>query len=694
MFSAKKLLIANRGAIVSRISRTARRMGWVTVGLVAEDDRSLPYLKDVDEIYSLGDGDARETFLCVDRILAIAKKAKVTAIHPGYGFLSETADFAQAVEEVGFLFVGPTSQSLRKLGNKKLAKILAQQCNVPVIPGIEVGGVAGPFDSPEFRQLHFPLLVKAQSGGGGRGMRIVESPAGMSEVLESASREARENFGDGSLLLERYFRKSKHIEIQVAFDGQGRGIAFGERECSVQRRHQKIIEESPSSHLSDGAREQLQDWALKICRAGGYRNVATVEFLWDFDEFLATGRELFFFLEVNARLQVEHAVTEERYAGIDLVEMQLRIAQGELFSEADEDLISKAESPLAKMISTQPSGYALECRLCAEEPAQKFKPEAGEIVHFDRFSPAVRWEIGVQSGVKVSPLFDSMIAKVIAHGETRELAIQKMHLALSQLQILGLATNRDFLIFALDQKEFVNGQHHVQIISEIWLKSYVEKNQLERNQKKFLQAALAYLFLLQTHSHAKVLPEDFRLSPGARQVVIRLDSVEIDLHLTVRRTFNGEWQFQFENHDGATEKLAFEFVDLTQIGEVVRLEFWWEGQRHIVVGAAAKDLEESKKWRVTGQPCGSYSFELGGRSFSHHRGQGISQSYHGKVLKILKKPGERVEKGEVILVMESMKMETHVSSGYSGVVTAMLCREGELYVGKQKPFEIEVDGGQ
>ncbi len=681
MSFAKRLLIANRGAIASRIARTARRLGWRTVGVVVEGDRSLPYVDQMDAVVSLGDGDAQATFLNIEKILAAAKDTGATAIHPGYGFLSESAEFAQAVEDAGLLFVGPTAKNIKALGNKRAAKVLAQKNEIPVVAGIELAADKASSQSPLPKDLQFPLLIKAQAGGGGRGMRIVTRSEDLAPAIASAQREAESHFGDGSLLLERYFQKSKHLEIQVAFDDQGKGFVFGERECSVQRRYQKLIEESPSPHLSTQGRQKLQDWALKICQDVGYRSVATVEFLWDYEEFLKSGKESFFFLEVNSRLQVEHAVTEERFSGLDLVEVQLRIAVGELFDGGSEEAET---SPLKGMAALQPRGHVIECRLCAEDPEQNFRPESGFLGWFEPMDCGVRWELGVRSESDISPAFDSMIAKVIATADDRLGAIQKMQRALGSLRCLGPITNREFLIFALAQNEFAEGSQSVQSVESSFLPDFLLARRQNAIALRSLRIALAYLILAKVaEAAAKTpLPCDFRLSPAKRRVAIRLFGESEDAQCLVQSRSSDLWRFQIAD----SEDVELQLENFQQSQGRLQLTYWRQDQKE---RAWAMQDRLTGDWQVGSAMWESFSFGPGGQSQSSGPVLETLKSFHGKILKICKHPGDRVTKDDVVLVMESMKMETHVSADRSGIVRALHCREGEMYSGRQKPFDIE-----
>ena len=418
------VLVANRGEIAGRVFRTARSMGMRCVAVYVDADADSPFVADADEAVRLTGG-----YLDGAEIIAAALATGAEAVHPGYGFLAENADFAAAVEAAGLVWVGPSPEVIGTMGDKLAAKGAAVEAGVPTLPSSD--------DPADDSQVGYPLLVKAVAGGGGKGMHVVDSPDGLVEAVASARREATRAFGDDRVFLERYMPRSRHIEIQVLGDSHGNLVHLGERECSIQRRHQKIIEESPSTAVDRDLRAAMGDAALRLARGIGYRSAGTVEFLVD-DE----TRE-FFFLEVNTRLQVEHPVTEE-VTGIDLVREQLRIAAGEPLGYGQDDITF--------------TGHAIEARLYAEDPSAGFLPATGTLVAFDPAdSPAVRWDSGVEAGSHVGVDFDPMLAKVIAHGPTRTEAAGCLALALERLHTGGVTTNRHFLAATLRHDAFLSG---------------------------------------------------------------------------------------------------------------------------------------------------------------------------------------------------------------------------------------------
>ncbi|HUI08797.1 MAG TPA: acetyl-CoA carboxylase biotin carboxylase subunit [Bacteroidota bacterium] len=447
MSRVRKILIANRGEIALRIMRTCRAMGIATVAVYSEADRTAPHVAAADEAVPIGPPPSAESYLRIDRILEAAAATGADAVHPGYGFLSENPLFAEAVSGAGLLFIGPPAGAIRAMGDKTAARALASGAGVPTVPGTP-GALRDAAEAREFCARHgFPVLVKAAAGGGGKGMRIVSREGELEGALRAARSEAGSAFGDDRVFLEKYFESPRHIEIQIFADGLGNAIHMGERECSIQRRHQKVIEESPSVALDDGMRRRMGETALRVARSCNYVNAGTVEFLVD-------GERNFYFLEMNTRLQVEHPVTELR-TGLDLVALQIRVASGEELPLRQEDVAF--------------SGHAIECRICAEDPANNFLPSTGTIVHLR--TPAgegIRDDRGVGEGGEVSVYYDPMIAKLIAWGPTREIASGRLVRALRAYEVLGVKTNIPLCLFVLEHPAFRSGDISTHFIQAHW----------------------------------------------------------------------------------------------------------------------------------------------------------------------------------------------------------------------------------
>lgn len=433
----RRLLVANRGEIVCRIARTARRLGITTIAVYSDADRDARHVRLADEAYHLGASPAAESYLDIVRVLSLARRVGADAVHPGYGFLSENAAFAQACSDAGLSFIGPPAAAIAAMGSKSASKAAMAAVGVPVAPGYH--GAEQSLDRlrAEAERIGFPLIVKASAGGGGKGMQVVRSAAELPAAIESAQRLARTAFTDDRLLLERYFPKARHVEVQVFADSQGDVVALYDRDCSVQRRHQKIIEEAPAPGLSDEVRTAMAQAAITAARAVGYVGAGTVEFLLD-------GARHFYFMEMNTRLQVEHPVTE-LITGIDLVEWQLRIAQGEALPKRQEEIALH--------------GAAIEARLYAEDPAHGYLPSVGRIAHlrWPTATPALRLDSGVDAGDDVSPFYDPLLGKVIAWGESRTEADDRLREALLGLEITGVTTNRALLTSVLADEEFRRG---------------------------------------------------------------------------------------------------------------------------------------------------------------------------------------------------------------------------------------------
>jgi len=440
----RSVLIANRGEIAVRIARALRERGLRSVAVYSEADRLAAHVLAADEAHPIGPAASARSYLRSDKLIEVAKAAGAEAIHPGYGFLSERADFARAVEDAGLVFIGPTADTIAAMGDKTEARRRMSEAGVPIVPGL-TGSVAD-VDEAEYaaRDIGFPVLLKAAAGGGGKGMRVVDAPAELRSAFEAAAREALGAFGDGSIYLERYLARPRHIEIQVLGDDHGNVVHLGERECSIQRRHQKLIEEAPSTVLSASERQAMGDAAVKAARAVNYRGAGTVEFLYQ--------DGAFFFLEMNTRLQVEHPVTE-LVTGIDLVEWQLRVADGEPLAFRQEDISLE--------------GHALECRITSEDPFGGFLPATGVISHLEIPSgPGVRWDGGIQQGSEVSPHYDPLLGKLVTWGADRDVAIARMARALNELVIAGLETSASFHRRVVDEPDFRAGTLSTRYLEE------------------------------------------------------------------------------------------------------------------------------------------------------------------------------------------------------------------------------------
>jgi len=440
-----KILIANRGEIAIRILRACKELGIKTVAVYSEADKNSQHAQLADEAIHIGAASPQESYLNIEKIIGAAKQTDADAVHPGYGFLSENASFALAVESAGLKFIGPSADSIRAMGDKAESKIRMKKAGVPTVPGFE--GLESESDFKKAaKEIGYPVLIKASAGGGGKGMRIVEEEAGLGEAIQSAAREALNSFGDSRLLVEKYIPNAHHIEFQVFGDQHGHLVHLFERECSVQRRHQKIIEETPSPLLTKELRAKMGEAAVNAARAVHYYNAGTIEFI--FDPLRSTLREpqggAFYFLEMNTRLQVEHPVTELT-TGLDLVQWQIRVAAGEHFPYQQEQLTQR--------------GHAIECRVYAEDPADRFLPSTGKLLQYiEPRGPGIRVDSGFRAGDEVTHFYDPLLAKLIVHAENKEVAIQKMQAALREFVVHGVVTNIDFMQAVLSHPDFANGK--------------------------------------------------------------------------------------------------------------------------------------------------------------------------------------------------------------------------------------------
>jgi len=441
----RKILIANRGEIAIRIHRSASEMGIATVAIFSDVDRSAPHVLNATEAYPLCGNPSNETYLNMEKILAIAAKANCDAVHPGYGFLSENSEFARAVIASGLTFIGPPASAMKALGGKTSARNLMKEAGVPIVPGTTTAVKNSREASKAAKEIGYPVLLKAVHGGGGKGMRKVDREEDLEQALLQAQSESSKAFNSGDVFIEKYLSNPRHVEIQILADMHGNIVHLGERECSIQRRHQKLVEECPSSRLSDSLRSAMGDAAVAAARSAGYVNAGTVEFLVDSDN-------SFYFLEINTRLQVEHPVTELVY-GIDLVKTQIRIAEGESLPFRQEELV--------------PRGHAIECRICAEDPFENFLPSTGTI---EEYAPSggygIRNDSGVMRGTTVPHFYDPLLAKLIVWGSDRKEAIRRLDRALSEYVLSGVSTTIPFCSFVVKHPAFMKGDYDIRFVEK------------------------------------------------------------------------------------------------------------------------------------------------------------------------------------------------------------------------------------
>ncbi len=488
----KKILIANRGEIAVRVAKTARRMGIATVAVYSDADAGAPHKRACDEAVRIGTAPPADSYLKIERIIDAMKRTGAEAVHPGYGFLSENEKFADALDAEGLIFIGPTAATIRAMGSKSAAKDLMERAGVPTTPGYQGTDQSLETFRRECARIGYPVLLKATAGGGGKGMKIVERDGDLAEQLASAQREGKNSFGDERVLVEKYIPRARHLEVQIVGDGQGKVLHFFERDCSVQRRHQKIIEEAPAPRLPADVRRRLHEIGVNAGKAVDYRGAGTVECLYD-------GKDAVFFMEMNTRLQVEHPVTEE-ITGVDLVALQLRVAAGEGLELDQTDI--------------REQGHAFEARLYAENPDNNFAPSIGTLTTL-RLPREARTDSGVEEGQTITPFYDPMIAKIIRHGATREEALARLRAALAEIRVAGLETNAQFLHRLASDADFIAGDVSTRYIAEHEATLFAKRPADDR----VIAAALADLILQEPSSMDPwATLTGFRLNKPAKSV--------------------------------------------------------------------------------------------------------------------------------------------------------------------------------
>ncbi len=648
-----RLLVANRGEIARRIFRSAREMGIATVAVYADGDVDAPFVAEADEAIALGGTSSAETYLDTGKVIAAAARSRADAVHPGYGFLSENADFARSVMEAGLVWVGPSPEAIAAMGDKLSAKELMRKAGVPTLSAVHLDG--GTDLAAAASEVGFPVLVKAAAGGGGRGMRVVESEGELADAVEGARREAEAAFGDGTVFLERWLASSRHVEIQILGDLHGNLVHCFERECSIQRRHQKIIEEAPSPVVSEDLRARMGAAAVAAGQAIGYSSAGTVEFLVEQPADGSAPTD-FRFLEVNTRLQVEHPVTEE-ITGLDLVREQLRIAQGERLGFGQADLAI--------------GGHAIEARLYAEDPANDFLPQNGRVECWQPASGTkARFDSGIESGSEVGIEFDPMLAKVIVGAPTRREAALRLARALETTRVQGIRTNRDFLVSTLRSPEFLAGDTTTDFIERV-APAPVRLPSTEEIVAAGISAALAAQY--DRRRAARIHPT---ITSGWRNTVMPHERAEFEtgagdtLRIEYRMKRDGRFDTRATAGRGEPSLHSVELRRRTEDGvEVVidgrrrRSTVTSRGDRWLVHGPEGDvELRELPRFPVAGPEA------VAG---------GLTAPMPGKVIATHRAVGDRVESGQLLLVLEAMKMEHRVTAPAPGTVSEFRVTEGE-----------------
>jgi geranyl-CoA carboxylase alpha subunit len=632
----RKILIANRGEIALRIMRTARRLGLGVVAVYSDADAGALHVREADEAVRIGEALPSQSYLNIEAIIAAAKSSGADAIHPGYGFLAENEDFARACRDAGLVFIGPSPDAIKAMGNKAGAKEIMRAAGVPCVPGYQGADQSGAAMLAEAGKIGFPVMIKAVAGGGGRGMRLVADAAAFPDSLRGARSEAQGAFGDPDVILERAIADPRHIEIQVFGDAFGDAIHLGERDCSVQRRHQKLIEEAPSPAVSPALRARMGAIAVAAIKSLRYQGAGTLEFLLD-----ASGE--FHFMEMNTRLQVEHPVTEA-ITGLDLVELQLRIAAGEPLGLTQEDI--------------RFSGHAIEVRLCSEDAAHDFMPQSGRMALW-RMPTEIRVEHALQSGCEIPPFYDSMIAKLISHGATRDEARRKLIHGLEQTAAFGVTTNQAFLAACLAHPSFAAGEATTAFIAQN------RDNLLARRKDASQEAALAALLLYVTDANAPPWRSGRTLA-AAFPLPLRIEHHGI-LDLEIVRERDGGYLVSLDGGEHRFEIAALggETIRFRSGGVMESATFLRDRDRlyilHRGMTLALRDLSRSA-------PAAAAATGSDGK---------VRATMNGRIVAVLVKAGEKVVAGQPVMTLEAMKMEHVHTAPVAGTIAAIDVAEGE-----------------
>lgn len=666
MLNFTSILVANRGEIACRVIRTARQLGYRTIAVYSDVDAAAPHVQLADESVLIGPGLVTESYLVPDLILKAAEASGAQSIHPGYGFLSENAEFAEAVERAGLIFIGPTPDAIRVMGNKAESKRRMIDAGVPCIPGYEGLDQSNKTLLDEGSKLDLPIMVKAAAGGGGRGMRLVSELSELSNAIKLARAEAEGAFGSGELILETAIIKPRHIEIQVFADSKGNTIHLGERDCSVQRRHQKVVEEAPCPIMTTELREKMGQAAIDVAKSVNYRGAGTVEFLLDENNF-------FYFLEMNTRLQVEHPVTE-LITGQDLVALQLRVAQGEDLQLGQKDL--------------KLDGHAIEVRLYTEDPSQDFMPASGP-VHL--WAPAVgdgiRIDDGIVTGQSISPFYDPMVAKIIGYGDTRESARLKLLIALKKTVLFGTPSNKDFLISCLERQSFIDGDATTAFISE----EFSDEDMAVKPPTFSDSAVAACIDLVREHqSHSKTalrVSEKLRNWTNASPLVSRkqyhFDDLIYDFSISpVEKNAD-----EFCVSDIATGQCSI--IKISNTSDI-EAQVMVDGDKHI---ATYLSLNRGELYcSIEGR--GNFFKDMiimDGAAQETEGGGCVLSPMHGMLLEVLVKAGDSVSKGQTLAVLEAMKMHYEIQAEIDGTVIDVSAGMGDQVASDQLLFELKPD---
>jgi 3-methylcrotonyl-CoA carboxylase alpha subunit len=667
----ERLLIANRGEIAVRIIRSCRRMGITSIAVYSEADRGALHVSLADEAHCIGGAEAHDSYLDGAKIIALALRVGAAAVHPGYGFLSENAAFASDCEAAGLVFVGPAADSIERMGSKIEAKQVARDCGVPTVPGYSGYKQEPDVLRAEALDIGVPLLIKASAGGGGRGMRVVSDMAEFDALLQQSVSEARAAFGDGRVMLEKYVAQPRHLEVQVLGDRQGNVVHLFERECSIQRNHQKVIEEAPAAFLDSRLREDLYDHALRICRHIGYYSAGTVEFLLD----NASGE--LYFLEMNTRLQVEHPVTE-LVTGVDLVEWQFRVAAGEPLTLAQEDLAI--------------NGWAMEARVTAEDPAENYRPETGELVFYgEPRAEGVRVDSGVVEGSAVSRYYDSLLGKIIGHGASRERASQRLQEALRLFLLGGVGNNIDFLLDLLARPAFLSTPLTTRFIEQQFTGGWQRTD--DANEKLPVVAMHAWNALKRPAGCSKTPWQElqgWRLLRNAGHQPRQVLALRDDRGRTLRLEYVATPAGYAVTVDGTRMQSGEPGISPGEIevevgGELLRYRVKLDGPALLLARGArshAYEILPQRQALARDAPAG-----LTGEGNILAPMPGVIESVGVSV-------GDRVDRGDVLATLEAMKLIHSLTSDIDGTVSAIHCDPGQVVEANALLLRVAADGNE
>lgn len=663
--NGSKLLISNRGEIACRIIRSAKRLGMITIAVYSDADKHALHTQLADEAYYLGPSPSAESYLCGDKIIALAKQAGAQAIHPGYGFLSEDPEFALACEQANMIFVGPPPSAMRAMASKSAAKTQLESLDIPLIPGYHGKAQDTKTLKKAASTVGFPVLLKAAAGGGGRGMRLVHEASMLDEAIDSAKREAKAAFADDTLLIEKYLEHPRHIEIQLFVDKHGDGVYLFERDCSIQRRHQKIIEEAPAFHLPRTLIKKMGETAVTIAKAIGYVGAGTIEFLVD-------EKQHFYFMEMNTRLQVEHPITE-MITGLDLVEWQLRIAFGE---------------PLpCQQTAIKNEGHAIEVRLCAENPYEGFTPASGLItaLHLPPPQSWLRIDTGFTEGDTISRFYDSMIAKLIVWGETREQAVSRLITALSAYRLTGVSTNRDLLLAIIQTSDYQQGNINTHFINE-------HSDLLKKPEPSLDVIAFTSCYMMKTIKPRQIdttspwlINDNWQLYLPATQS-LQLQHDKDTYHVNIEHHYDHDDVFI----NGAKQPLRVELDLMQHISNPHNQTSTWEG--------SINQIKKSYYCLQTGDTVNLFTdnmhttltlITVNAASLQQDDAAQLHAPMPASVIAIPIQLKQQVKQGETLMVLEAMKMEHTIQAPFAGIITAIYFNIGQVVQEGSKLVDLE-----